>query len=318
MATSILITGAAGFIGSHFALEHARAHPSDSIVVLDKLTYAADRTYLDPIANHITFIVGDIADPVLVAKILKDHAIDTIVNFAAETHVDRSISDPSPFLHTNVTGVQNLLNICRTYPSVRLLHVSTDEVYGDLRDRDAPKKTDDPLRPSSPYAASKAAGDLLVQASARTYGIKAAISRCTNNFGPHQASEKFIPTVIRCALNDQPIPIYASGKNKRDWLYVTDHCSALEAILAHGAAFDSCSTFNVSADSEKENLDVAKAILKILKKPESLLSFVQDRLGHDWRYALDSSGTRMLGWKPVISFEEGLTKTVEWYRNRIP
>ena len=203
----LLITGAAGFIGSHFAREHVRAYPSDTVVVLDKLTYAADRTYLDPVADRITFIAGDIADPVLVPEILKKYTIDAIVNFAAETHVDRSIDDPSPFLHTNVLGVQNLLNACRVFPEIRFLHISTDEVYGDLQDTDAPKTTIDPLRPSSPYAASKASGDLLVQAAARTYGIKAAISRCTNNFGPHQAGEKFIPTVIRCALSDQQVPI---------------------------------------------------------------------------------------------------------------
>ena len=311
---NLLITGAAGFIGSHFALEHVRAHPEDTIVVLDQLTYAADRHYLDPIMKKIELIVGDIADPVLVSNILKKQNIDVIINFAAETHVDRSIDDPSPFLHTNVLGVQNLLNACRLYPALRFLHISTDEVYGDLNDTDPPKQVTDALRPSSPYAASKASGDLLVQAAARTYGMKTAISRCTNNFGPHQASEKFIPTVIRCVLKGQPIPIYALGKNKRDWLYVTDHCSAIEKILSTPPAFDSCRIFNVSADSEKQNIDVAQAILKILGKPESLLSFVQDRPGHDWRYALDSSATRALGWKPEVSFDEGLKRTVEWYR----
>ncbi len=311
----LLVTGGAGFIGSHFVLEHVRRHPKDTLVVLDKLTYAADRTYLDSVATSITFIEGDIADRELVAKILKDHAIDTIINFAAETHVDRSIDDPSPFLHTNVTGVQSLLNVCRAYPSIKLLHVSTDEVYGDLTDTDAPKTVADPLKPSSPYAASKAAGDLLVLAAVRTYGINAAISRCTNNYGPHQALEKFIPTVIRTAAKDLPVPIYAAGKNKRDWLFVTDHCSALETIL-RSEWKDDARVFNVSADSEETNIDVANEILKILGKPASLLNFVKDRPGHDWRYALDSSSVRSLGWKPAINFEEGLKRTVEWYRER--
>lgn len=314
---NLLVTGGAGFIGSHFVLRHVAAFPDDRLVVLDKLTYAADRKFLDSVMEKITFIQGDIVDTSLMKKIVLEHEIDTIVDFAAETHVDRSIEDPFPFLQTNVLGTASLIEVCKANPSLHFLHVSTDEVYGDLSDTDAPKRTDDALRPSSPYAASKASGDLLVQAAARTYGIHVAISRCTNNFGPHQASEKFIPTVIRCALAGQPIPIYAEGKNKRDWLYVTDHCDALEMIVKTPNAFDVCALFNVSADSERKNIDVAKAILNILGKPESLLTFVSDRPGHDWRYALDSSGTKKLGWKPHISFEEGLEKTVEWYANRV-
>ncbi len=314
----LLVTGGAGFIGSHFVLEHVLAFPKDTVVVLDKLTYAADKHFLDPVASAIIFMQGDIADMKLVQKLVKDHGINMIVDFAAETHVDRSISDPFPFLQTNVMGVASLIEVCRANPAVRFLHISTDEVYGDLDDDDPKKAVGDPLWPSSPYAASKAAGDLLLQAAARTYGIKAAISRCTNNYGPHQASEKFIPTVIRCALQSKPIPIYAEGRNKRDWLYVTDHCAAIETILATPWAFDECHLFNVSADCERENIGVAKAILKILGKPESLLSFVKDRPGHDWRYALDSSATRALGWKPQVSFEEGLERTMRWYRESLP
>ncbi len=312
---NLLVTGGAGFIGSHFVLRHVAAHPNDAVVVLDKLTYAADKHFLDPILERITFIEGDIVNIELVKKLVRDHAIDAIVDFAAETHVDRSITDPFPFIHTNVLGVASLIEVCRAFPSIRFLHVSTDEVYGDLSDTDVPKASQDALKPSSPYAASKASGDLLVLAAARTYGMKAAISRCTNNYGPHQASEKFIPTVIRSALAGKPVPIYAEGKNKRDWLYVDDHCDALETILLK-ADFALCPIFNVSADSEKKNIDVAKKILEILSLPESLLSFVKDRPGHDWRYALDSSNTRALGWKPQVSFEEGLKKTVEWYRKR--
>lgn len=313
----LLVTGGAGFIGSHFVLRHVEKLPDDTLVVLDKLTYAADKAFLAPVAKDITFVEGDIADLPLMKRLIKDHSIEAIVDFAAETHVDRSIDDPYPFLHTNVLGVQSLIDACRANPGVKFLHVSTDEVYGDLDDDDPPKKAGDALWPSSPYAASKAAGDMLVQAASRTYGIQAAISRCTNNYGPHQALEKFIPTVIRTALKDEKVPVYAEGKNKRDWLYVTDHTDAIETILATPWAFENCHTFNVSADSEQKNIDVAKAILRILGKPESLISFVKDRPGHDWRYALDSLTTRKLGWKPKVSFEEGLKRTVEWYRERL-
>lgn len=318
----LLVTGGAGFIGSHFVLRHCEQFPDDSIVVLDALTYAADRSFLSSVQDRITFVQGDICDTALLNRLLEEYSIDTIVNFAAESHVDRSIADPSLFLQTNVLGVQSLINVVRAFPLVRLLHVSTDEVYGDLEDSEPSKTPSDPLIPSSPYAASKAAGDLLVLAAMRTYGIHACISRCTNNFGPHQASEKFIPTVLRCALSDQPIPLYAEGKNKRDWLFVTDHTDALETILAtpwafHDEIIHSGHIFHISADSEKQNIDVARSILTILDKPESLLTFVTDRPGHDWRYALNSSNTRALGWAPKVSFEEGLKRTVEWYRRRV-
>ena len=311
----LLVTGGAGFIGSHFVLRHVKNYPEDTVVVLDKLTYAADKNFLDPVADRIVFVEGDIAHREFVESLVMKHTIDTIVDFAAETHVDRSIEDPFPFLHTNVLGVASLIEVCKAHPTIRFLHVSTDEVYGDLADGDTAKKPDDALRPSSPYAASKAAGDLLVQAAARTYGIKTCISRCTNNYGPHQALEKFIPTIIRTALADKSVPIYAEGKNKRDWLYVTDHTDAIETMLRTPWAFDACHIFHVSADCERQNIDVAKRLLAELDKPESLLSFVKDRPGHDWRYALDSKNMHELGWKPKISFEEGLQKTVEWYKN---
>jgi len=313
---SLLVTGAAGFIGSHFVLRHVEQFPNDTIVVLDKLTYAADQSFLNPVKNSIIFVEGDIADQKLVETIMKDHSIDTIVNFAAESHVDRSIDDPTPFLHTNVIGTQVLVNVAKANPSVRLLHVSTDEVYGDLEDGERGKIPTDPMRPSSPYAASKAGGDLLVLAAIRTHGLNAIISRCTNNFGPHQASEKFMPTVIRSALADQPVPIYAEGKNKRDWLFVTDHTDAIEMMLETNWSKFPEHIAHVSADLEQENIFVAKEILKVLGKPESLLEFVKDRPGHDWRYALDSTNMRALGWKPKVSFEEGLKKTVQWYDER--
>ncbi len=312
MAT-ILVTGAAGFIGSHFALRHRERFPADQLIVLDKLTYAADKALLEPIMPQITFVEGDITDRELVGKLINEYNIDTIVNFAAETHVDRSISDASPFLHTNVLGTQSLIEAVRAKPQVLLMHISTDEVYGDLRDDDLPKIPTDSLKPSSPYSASKAAADLLVLAAVRTYGIRARISRCTNNYGPHQVAEKFLPTVIRCALADQPIPVYAQGKNMRDWLYVTDHTDAVELLLQKGK--DGV-VYHVSAGSERRNIDVAKAILRLMDKPETLLTFVEDRPGHDWRYALNSTDTRALGWAPAIDFEDGLKRTVEWYSRR--
>ncbi|MEQ1849544.1 MAG: dTDP-glucose 4,6-dehydratase [Candidatus Peribacteraceae bacterium] len=312
--TNILVTGGAGFIGSHFVLRHVAQHPSDTVVVLDKLTYAADKHFLDAVIDRITFVEGDIADEKLVSALIQKYSIDTIVNFAAESHVDRSIDDPMPFLHTNVIGTQSILSVCRAHPSLRLLHISTDEVYGDLEDGERPKIPTDPLRPSSPYAASKAASDLLVLAAIRTYGVNALISRCTNNYGPHQASEKFLPTVIRSALSDKPIPIYAEGKNKRDWLFVTDHTDALERVLASDWSQFPERVAHVSADMEQENIAVAKQVLALLGKPESLLTFVKDRPGHDWRYALDSSVLRKMGWKPQVQFTDGVRQALDWYQ----
>lgn len=327
----LLVTGGAGFIGSHFVLQHMKQFPKDRVIVLDKLTYAGDRSLLDPVAEQITFVREDIVDTEQVASLVARHSIDTIVNFAAESHVDRSIEDASPFLHTNVIGVQSLIEVCRKHPETRLLQVSTDEVYGDIGDDWPSSKVGDTLWPSSPYAASKAAGDMLVCAAMRTYGIKACISRCTNNYGPHQALEKFIPTVIRHALKDEPVPIYAEGRNKRDWLYVTDHCDALEVLLKENRAFwdpdvpgvhpsqprGAGALFNISAGNEHENIEVAKMVLDILGKPHRLLTSVPDRPGHDWRYAIDSSPIRKLGWKPMVSFEEGLQSTVAWYDEKL-
>jgi len=328
---NILVTGGAGFIGSHFTLRHVAAHPGDTVVVLDKLTYAADKSLLDPVAGVITFMEGDIADQKLVAKLVEGFKIDVIVNFAAESHVDNSINDATPFLHTNVIGTQAILEVVKAHPGVKLMHVSTDEVFGDIDDDAAPCKVGDALSPSSPYAASKAAAEMLVLAAMRTFRIHACITRCTNNYGPHQAEEKFIPTVIRHALKNESVPVYGDGKNKRDWLYVADHCDALETILATPWAFwdalvpstnprhepGSGHIFHISANDERENIAVAKMTLDVLGKPQSLISFVTDRPGHDWRYALDSSNTRKLGWKPKVSFDDGLRKTVEWYREKL-
>lgn len=313
---NLLVTGGAGFIGSHFVLRHSTAYPNDTIVVLDKLTYAADQSFLDPVADTITFVEGDIADQVLVTSLVEDHQIDVVVNFAAESHVDNSISDATPFLHTNVIGTQALIEVVKAHPTVRFVHISTDEVYGDIGDSDPSCTVHSPLRPSSPYAASKAAAELLVQAAIRTFGISAVITRCTNNYGPHQADEKFIPTVIRSALQNNSIPVYGTGKNKRDWIYVGDHCNAIETILTVDWKSDQRIVFNIGIDREFENLAVAKMILDILGKPHDLITFVEDRKGHDWRYAVDSSDTRVLGWSPSMQFEEGLRQTIEWYKNK--
>lgn len=311
---NLLVTGGAGFIGSHFVLRHKEQFPDDTVVVLDAMTYAANKAFLDPVISRIRFAEGDIADPDLVGEMVKKYAIDAIVNFAAETHVDRSIKNALPFIHTNILGIQSLIEVCRAHPQLLLLHISTDEVYGDQTDEEAGRKEDDALRPSSPYAASKASGDMLLLAAARTYGIRVRITRCTNNYGPHQDNEKFMPVVIRNALSNQKIPLYGKGENKRDWLYVGDHCDAVELVFA-ADDIDGW-ILNVSANEERQNIDVARAILKATGKPESLISFVPDRPGHDWRYAVDSSLIRKLGWKPRVSFEEGIARTVEWYRRK--
>ncbi|OGJ62867.1 dTDP-glucose 4,6-dehydratase [Candidatus Peribacteria bacterium RIFCSPLOWO2_12_FULL_55_15] len=308
---NVLVTGGAGFIGSHFVLRHKERFPDDFLVVLDKLTYAGKKEYLQPVLDRIRFIHGDITNTLLVADLAKQYAIDAMVNFAAETHVDRSIQNAVPFIHTNILGVQSLIEVCKKSPHILLLNISTDEVYGDLKDGDPPCTVDTVLRPSSPYAATKAAGDLLLLSAIRTFGIHARITRCTNNYGPHQADEKFLPTVIRHAMKDERIPVYREGKNKRDWLYVSDHTDAIELVLTKGKDGQ---IYLIAADAELQNIDAAKQLLSVLGKPHSLIEFVEDRPGHDWRYALDASSILALDWKPKISFEDGLRRTVEWYR----
>lgn len=309
----LLVTGGAGFIGSHFVLRHARLHPEDRITVLDALTYAADRSLLAPVEDRIAFVEGDIADPVVVERIVREQEIETIVNFAAETHVDRSIENAVPFIHSNVLGVQSLIETCRAHPSVLLLHISTDEVYGDLQDGEEPFTLLSPLRPSSPYSATKAAGDLLLLAAARTHGIRVRITRCTNNYGPHQDPTKFLPVIIRRALADQPIPVYGKGLQQRDWLYVTDHTDAVELVLSTGV---DGRVYLIGADHPMANIDVAKAVLAAMGKPETLLTFVPDRPGHDWLYAVDSTSMRSLGWAPTVTFEEGVREAIAWYTLR--
>ena len=310
---NLLVTGGAGFIGSHFVLRHVENHPKDMLVVLDNLTYASDRALLAPVEHSIIFREGDIADRSLLTKIIDDHQIDAIVNFAAETHVDRSIEDATPFLRSNVLGVQSLIDCCRTHPDLLLVHISTDEVYGDLKDEDAAFSLSSPLRPSNPYSATKAAGDLLLLAAVRTHGIRVRITRCTNNYGPHQDSTKLLPVIIHNALHDTSIPIYGKGLQRRDWLFVTDHTDAVELVLEKGKDGQ---VYLISAEDEQKNIDVAKTVLTLLEKPYSLITFVPDRPGHDWRYTLENSSMRSLGWKPQISFIKGVEQTIAWYKKR--
>ncbi len=307
---NLLITGGAGFIGSHFVLRHVRSRPSDTIVVIDALTYAADKALLDPVMEKITFAEGDIANLPLLEAIVEKYKIDTIVNFAAETHVDRSIQNAVPFLHSNVLGVQSLIELCKKHPKILLVHISTDEVYGDLRDGEAPFTLDSTLRPSSPYAATKASADLLLLAAVRTFNIRVRITRCTNNYGPHQDRSKFLPVVITRAMLNQKIPVYGQGKQKRDWLYVTDHTDAVELVCSKG---EDGKIYLISASNEQENIRVAKTVLDVLKKPHDLITFVADRPGHDWMYSLDSSSMRSLGWKPKVDFTEGVQEAIAWY-----
>jgi len=309
---NLLVTGAAGFIGSHYVLRHNERAPGDSMVVLDNLTYAADQSFLDPVADRITFVKGDIADQPLVESLVKEHNIDAIINFAAESHVDRSIDNVAPFIHTNIDGVQSLIEVCRAHPEMLLLHVSTDEVYGDLTDDDPSFSSGSPLNPSNPYSATKAAGDLLLLAAARTHGVRVRITRCTNNFGPHQDRSKLLPVIITHAQKDEKIPIYGEGKQKRDWLYVTDHTDAIELVLEKGKDGE---VYLISADDEQENINVARTVISAMNKSHDLIEFVPDRPGHDWRYSLDSSSVRALGWEPAVSFAEGVERTIDWYKS---
>ena len=296
MAT-YLITGGAGFIGSNYLLTRVPNHPSNRYVCLDALTYAGNREYLKPIEHlpNFHFVEGSINDESLVDTLFNEERFDYVINFAAESHVDNSIQGPKVFFETNVLGTEVLLDACRKYGITRFHQVSTDEVYGDAPlDSDIRFHEDSPLHPSSPYAASKASADLLVMSYKRTYGLNVSISRCSNNYGPNQHKEKLIPMVIDKAKHDQNIPIFGDGKNMRDWIHVDDHNDAIDLIIQKGV---SGGVYNVSAHNEIANIDLAKSILKELDKPESLLTYVPDRLGHDVRYPLDTKKIEELGWK---------------------
>ena len=312
IAMNLLVTGGLGFIGSNFIRLMLDRYEDCKIVNLDAQHFGSNIQNLADLKDdrRYSFCQGDIADSSLVSRLVEK--ADAVVNFAAETHVDRSISRPDTFLHSNVIGVYNLLEAIRNHnPSARYVQISTDEVYGDILAGSSTEEST--LRPSSPYSASKAAGDVFVLAYARTYGLKAMITRCTNNYGPYQFPEKLIPKTIIRAKEGLKIPIYGTGNNVRDWIYVRDHCRAIERVLAAGKRGE---IYNISAGEERTNLFIAKFILELLGKDEEQIEFVEDRPGHDTRYSLDSSRIREeLGWRPEESFEEGLGMTVEWYLN---
>jgi len=308
-----LITGGAGFIGTNYVRK--KVEGDDEIVCLDLLTYAGNLDNLDGLMgrDNFTFVKGDVVDRRFIFDLFRNAEFDRVVHFAAESHVDRSIEDPSAFLRTNVLGTQNLLDACREFGIGRFHQVSTDEVYGDLPlDRKDLKFTEEsPIRPSSPYSASKAAADLLCQAYHRTFNMPITISRCSNNYGPYQFPEKLIPRMIVLALKDQKLPVYGKGENVRDWLHVLDHCSAIDAILKKGKEGE---VYNIGGNCEKRNIDIVKLILKKVGKGEPLISFVQDRKGHDLRYAIDNTKiTRELGWSPCVTFDKGIEDTIDWY-----
>jgi len=311
----ILVTGGAGFIGSNFIHYMLEKHPDYRIICLDKLTYAGNLRNLESALNreNFHFIKGDICDRELVYRVFEEEKPDVVVNFAAESHVDRSIEDPEIFLKTNIIGTQVLMDACRKYGIKRFHQVSTDEVYGDLPlDRPDLKFTEkSPLKPSSPYSASKASADLLVMAYHRTHGLPVTISRCSNNYGPYQFPEKLIPLMIINAIHDRPLPVYGDGRNVRDWIHVKDHCEAIDLIIHEGKEGE---IYNIGGENERSNIEVVKMILKELGKPESLIKFVKDRPGHDRRYALDITKMKEeFDWSPKISFEEGLRSTIKWY-----
>ena len=312
---NILVTGGAGFIGSNFIFHMLSKYPDYRIVCLDALTYAGNLKTLKPVMNNdnFRFVKGDIRDRDLVFDLFAEEDFDMVVNFAAESHVDRSIKDPGVFLETNIMGTQVLMDICREYGIERFHQVSTDEVYGDLP-LDKPElmfTEETSITTSSPYSASKASADLLVEAYHRTFGLPVTISRCSNNYGPYQFPEKLIPLMISKSLAEEELPVYGKGENVRDWLYVKDHCRAIDLILHKGNEGE---VYNIGGHNERSNLEVVKTILDELDKPESLITFVEDRAGHDLRYAIDPTKIgNELGWEPTILFDEGIKKTIKWY-----
>ncbi|NBK79426.1 dTDP-glucose 4,6-dehydratase [bacterium D16-76] len=312
---NMLVTGGAGFIGSNFTFYWLEHHPDDKIICLDKLTYAGNLSTLRLVMDkpNFKFVKGDICDRGRVFDLFQAERPEVVVNFAAETHVDRSIDGPNVFLQTNLIGTATLLDACREFGVERYHQVSTDEVYGDLPlDRPDLLFTEStPLHTSSPYSASKAGADLIVQAYHKTFGVPVTISRCSNNYGPYQFPEKLIPLMVLNALQDKPLPVYGEGVNVRDWLYVEDHCRAIDLILQRGRPGE---VYNVGGHNERRNADVVKLICKELGKPEDLITYVTDRKGHDRRYAIDPEKIHSeLGWLPETKFETGMKQTVQWY-----
>ena len=312
---TIIVTGGAGFIGSNFIFYQLKHHPDDRFVCLDKLTYAGNLSTLASVMDepNFRFVKADICDREAVNRLFEEEKPDIIVNFAAESHVDRSIEDPGVFLRTNILGTQVLMDACCKYGIGRYHQVSTDEVYGDLPlDRPDLFFTEEtPIHTSSPYSASKASADLLVLAYHRTFGLPVTISRCSNNYGPYHFPEKLIPLMIINCLNDRPLPVYGTGENVRDWLYVEDHCKAIDLIIRKGRVGE---VYNIGGHNEMKNIDIVKLICKALDKPESLITYVTDRKGHDMRYAIDPTKIHNeLGWLPETKFADGIQKTIRWY-----
>ena len=310
-----IITGGAGFIGGNFIHYYLKQHPNDRVICIDKLTYAGNLSTLAPIMNkqYFRFCKIDICDREAVYKLFEEEHPDIVVNFAAESHVDRSIENPSIFLQTNIIGTSVLMDACRKYGITRYHQVSTDEVYGDLPlDRPDLFFTEDtPIHTSSPYSSSKASADLLVLAYHRTYGLPVSISRCSNNYGPYQFPEKLIPLMIINALHDKPLPVYGEGLNVRDWLYVEDHCKAIDLVIHNGHVGE---VYNIGGHNEMQNIEIVKLICKELGKPESLITHVGDRKGHDLRYAIDPTKIHNeLGWLPETKFADGIKQTIQWY-----
>ena len=312
---TIIVTGGAGFIGGNFVYHELKSHPEDRIVCLDALTYAGNLATLKEALEYpnFRFVKGDIADRNFIYNMFEEEKPDIIVNFAAESHVDRSIEEPEVFLKTNIMGTQVLMDACRKYGIKRYHQVSTDEVYGDLPlDRPDLFFTEEtPIHTSSPYSASKASADLMVLAYHRTFNLPVTITRCSNNYGPYHFPEKLIPLMISRALSDNPLPVYGKGENIRDWLHVEDHCIAIDLVIRKGKDGE---VYNVGGHNERTNLEVVKTILKELNKTESLITYVTDRPGHDRRYAIDPSKIHQdLGWLPSVRFDEGIRTTIQWY-----
>ncbi len=317
---TIVVTGGAGFIGSNFIFYELEKYKEDRIVCVDSLTYAGNLSTLEPVINqpNFRFVKLDICDREGVYRLFEEEKPDVIVNFAAESHVDRSIENPEIFLQTNIIGTSVLMDACRKYGIGRYHQVSTDEVYGDLPlDRpDLFFHEDTPIHTSSPYSTSKASADLLVMAYHRTYGLPVTISRCSNNYGPYQFPEKLIPLMIANALADKPLPVYGEGLNVRDWLYVEDHCKAIDLIIRRGTVGE---VYNIGGHNEMKNIDIVKLICRYLGKPETLITHVTDRKGHDMRYAIDPTKIHQeLGWLPETKFQDGIRMTIQWYLDHKP
>lgn len=314
MSKNILVTGAAGFIGANFAEFFVNKHPEYNVIVLDKLTYAGNMDNLKKVMDKITFVQGDICDYPFVKELFEKHNIDGVIHFAAESHVDNSIKNPFIFTHTNVIGTHTLLEVAKQVwgegsPN-KFVHISTDEVYGTLGE-DGYFTENTPVNPNSPYSASKASSDLIAKAYFETFKMNVTITNCSNNYGPYQHNEKLIPHMIKLAMNNKKLPVYGNGRNIRDWLYVEDHCEAIDLVFHNGRAGE---RYNIGGHNEKRNIDIVKLILQHLNKSEDLIEFVEDRKGHDYRYAIDPSKIKNeLGWFPKTKFEDGIVKTIDWY-----